>query len=128
MKPSFEGVLLVGLGGFVGANARYLLNLWMSNWAGSAFPWGTLLINVTGSFALALFIAWAANRTTLIPELRFLFATGFCGAYTTFSTYANETIALFRDQQWLAGLSNILVTNALCFVAVLLGLLLGSRL
>jgi CrcB protein len=121
-------MLLVGLGGFVGANARYLMNLWVLSWAGSVFPWGTLLINVTGSFLLAAFIGWASTRAVVIPEMRLLFATGFCGAYTTFSTFATETIALLRDHQWLAGLGNLVGTNALCLIAVLLGLLVGSRL
>ena len=128
MKPNLQAIMLVGLGGFVGANARYLLNLWIVNWTGSTLPWGTLLINVTGSFLLAVFIAWAANRTELTADLRLLFAAGFCGAYTTFSTFANDTIALMRDEKWVAGIANLVATTALCLIAVLLGLLVGSRL
>jgi len=94
----------------------------------SAFPWGTLLINFSGSFLLAAFLGWSAHRINVDPRLRLLVATGFFGAYTTFSTYANESVALWQAGNWLGALGNVLGTNLVCLAGVLLGLALASRL
>jgi CrcB protein len=123
-----ENFVLVGLGGFVGANLRYWLSTWIARQWGSAFPWGTLVINFSGSLLLAAFLGWSANRINVDPRLRLLFATGFFGAYTTFSTYANESVALWQSGNWVGALGNVLGTNLACLVGVLLGLALASRL
>jgi fluoride exporter len=122
-----RNILIVGLGGFLGANARYLLNQWMTSLVGPSFPWGTLVINISGSFLLAAFVGWSTTRASLPQEVRLLFATGFCGAYTTFSTFAADSIALIRAGDWLSGLGNVIGTNILCLLAALLGLILTSR-
>ena len=123
-----ETIMLIGIGGFIGANVRYWLSLWAAETFGSRFPWGTLIINVTGSLVLAVFVAYAFNHTTLDPLIRLFLAVGFCGAYTTFSTYAVDSVALLQAGDWMAGLGNIVVTNLICIISVLAGLTLGSRL
>lgn len=123
-----ETVLIIGLGGFVGANARYLVSVLVAGRFGSAFPWGTLVANFTGSVLLAVFLAWAARQTALDPRVRLLIATGFFGAYTTFSTYANESVALLQAGDVIGALSNVLGTNSICLVGAVIGLVIGSRL
>ena len=123
-----EAIIIIGIAGFIGANVRYLVSTWAAQAVGSAFPWGTLIINFTGSVLLAVFTAWAGNRTTLDPRVRLFVAVGFFGAYTTFSTYANESIALLRAGEWIGALSNVLITNVVCLGGALVGLLVGNRL
>jgi CrcB protein len=95
-RRQVETILLIGIGGFIGANLRYAVSVWAAGRFGLVFPWGTLIINVTGSFILALFLGYAVAHTRLDDRVRLLLAVGFCGAYTTFSTYAVESIALMQ--------------------------------
>jgi CrcB protein len=127
-RRRMETFLLIGIGGFIGANLRYLISAAAAERFGTAFPWGTLVINFSGSCLLALFLALAANRINLDPRFRLLIATGFFGAYTTFSTYAFESITLLRAGDWIGTAGNILGTNLICLGGALLGLLVGSRL
>ncbi len=113
-----ESMVLVGIGGFVGANARYLLALLVNALVGTRFPWSTLLINVSGSLLLGFFVARFSRD---LPEgTRLLVATGFFGAYTTFSTYSVESASLLREATATA-LVYIVATNALCLGAALIG-------
>lgn len=123
-----ETLLIIGLGGFIGANARYLVSTWAVKQFGSAFPWGTLLINFTGSCLLGVFLTWAASRATLDPRVRLFVAVGFFGAYTTFSTFANESLALLQAGNWIAAVSNVLGTNLVCILGAMVGVALGARL
>ncbi len=123
-----ETLLFIGLGGFIGANARYLVSIWAAQRFGAAFPWGTLLINFSGSCLLAVFLTWAASRTTLDPRVRLFVAVGFFGAYTTFSTFANESLALLQAGNWIAAVSNVLGTNLVCLLGAMVGVALGARL
>ena len=126
-----DSLIVVGIGGFFGANARYLLSLWTDNLLIprlGAFPYGTLLVNVIGSFGLALFGAWFSERAGLSPQLRLLVGAGFFGAFTTFSTFANESIALMQGGASALFLLNLLLTNASCLLGVVAGLFLGQRL
>jgi CrcB protein len=93
--------LWISLGAIAGANARYMLSRWAARALNPAFPFGTMLINVTGSFLLGLFMAWTTKRVLVDVRWRLLMAVGFCGGYTTFSSYAFETIAYFQQGQWL---------------------------
>jgi CrcB protein len=127
-RQQIETFLLIGVGGIIGANLRYWLSLWAADALGGAFPWGTLIINFSGSALLGTFTGWLANHTSVDPRVRLLVAVGFFGAYTTFSTYANESIALLRSGNWLGAAGNILGTNLLCLVGALIGVLIGSRL
>ena len=122
----------VGIGGFLGANARYFLSDWImehvaASVGGRAFPFGTIFVNVIGSFLLAIFIVWTTEHMQLSENNRLLIATGFFGAFTTFSTYANESIALIQDGDWVNGLGYIFVTNSLCLFGVVLGIWLMGR-
>ena len=127
-----ETLLAVGMGGFLGANARFIISGWLSRRIAAALhislPLGTLFVNVTGSCLLAIFLVWSSHRIDLPQSLRLLIGTGFFGAYTTFSTFANDSINLLQQGKWAAGVGNILVTNLLCVVGVLLGLAIASRL
>ena len=122
-----ETLLIIGLGAFVGANLRYWLSGWAADNLGRAFPWGTLIINFSGSVVLAIFTSWAASRAGLDPRVRLLVAIGFCGGYTTYSTYANESVALMQAGNWLAAAGYILGTNAICIAGVIVGLIVGKQ-
>ncbi len=123
-----ETFLLLGIGGFLGANLRYWVSGWAAEHFGQTFPWGTFLVNLSGSLLLAVFIGWSANHIGLDPRVRVFVALGFLGAFTTFSTYANESAALIQTGDWLGAVSNILGMNLVCLVGALLGLAIGKRL
>lgn len=126
-----ESLIFVGMGGFCGANARYLLSLWVNDFLTprwGSFPYGTLLVNVLGSFGLALFGLWFSARTGMPAQTRLLVGAGFFGAFTTFSAFANESIALMQSGQTAALLLNILLNNGGCLLGVAAGLYLGHRL
>jgi len=103
---------------------RYLVGGWAAEKWGGSFPFGTLLINVTGSFILGAFMAFIMDRLALDPRWRLFFAVGFLGAYTTFSTYTFETIQLVLAGSWWPAALNLLASNALGLGAVLLGVVL----
>jgi CrcB protein len=112
--------LWIALGAVVGAAARYFLSGMARN-ISATFPYGTLLINITGSFVLGFFLIYSTERVLLDPRWRLLVAVGFCGSYTTFSSYAFESFALMEQGQWLLMGMNVLFSNALCLAAVLAG-------
>jgi CrcB protein len=89
--------LVISVGGILGANARYLVTLYIAERLGTAFPYGTLIINVTGSLIIGFFLTLAIERFSIDPLWRLFFATGFLGAYTTFSSYTFEAAQLIRD-------------------------------
>lgn len=113
--------LLITLGAALGANARYLVNVWAANRFGADFPYGTLLVNISGSFILGLLLALASGRLSLSPDLRLLLAVGFLGSYTTFSSYAVESLNLWRDGGLWIGLWNIVLNNGVGLAFALLG-------
>ena len=113
--------LVIAAGAALGANARYLVNLWAAGRFGADFPYGTLLVNITGSFILGFLLALSTDRFDLSPETRLLLATGFLGSYTTFSSYAVESLNLWRDDGiWLAA-RNIFLNNGIGLIFALLG-------
>jgi CrcB protein len=113
--------LYIGLGGFLGANARYLVSRSAARWLGPSFPYGTLLINFTGSVLLGFFLIWTTERVLSNYNLRLFFAIGFCGAYTTFSSYSYETFALYEQGRYWLAVSNILGNNLLALAGAVLG-------
>ena len=123
-----ENYLIIGIGGFLGACARYWVASWVAQRWGASFPFGTLLINVTGSFVLGLFMSATTGHLPVDARVRLLFAIGFIGAYTTFSTYTYESVQLLLAGNWLLGLTNLVASNVLGFGASALGITLGSRL
>jgi CrcB protein len=90
----------IAVGAAAGGVARYYLTSWVLVRTGAAFPWGTLLINVTGSLLLGMIVRYAVATPEMSVELRALLTTGFCGGYTTFSTYSYETAALIETGQY----------------------------
>ena len=117
--------VLVGLGGMAGSIARYQLSALLQRVTGSAFPFGTVTVNVLGSFVLGLVLALTHHRGEAAIPLRALLAVGFCGGFTTMSTFSYESVALWRDGQAAFATGNVLLTLAACLVAVWLGLAAG---
>lgn len=118
--------ILVGLGGISGALARYYMGILLAQRLGTAFPYGTFAINVTGCFILGLVGTLAVERAAVVsPELRLLIGVGFCGAYTTFSTFGFETLALLRMGAVLEAGLYVLASNVAGLVAVYIGFLLA---
>ncbi len=120
-----QTVLLISLGAMVGANLRYFVGQYAARLLPSSLPYGTLLVNITGSFILAVFLVWTTERVLADPRWRLLIAVGFCGGYTTFSSYAYESFALFEQGQWLTCALNILANNVLCLIGTVLGAMLA---
>jgi len=122
--------LWVGLGGALGSVARFWVNGLVSEKFGATFPWGTLAINVTGSFIIGIIGALAIPEGRLDTPTR-VFATqflmiGVCGGYTTFSSFSLQTLNLLREREWLYAGGNVALSVGLCLVAVWLGWLLGA--
>ena len=117
--------LIISLGAVLGANCRYWLGGWAVERFGAAFPYGTLIINVSGSFLLGLLITLLTGRLGIGPEWRLLAAVGFLGAYTTFSTYTYESISLILEGKLGLGMLNLFGSSILGGLAVLLGIWLG---
>ena len=125
-----ESLITVGVGGFFGAIARYVLTLATNHVLTPAlgvFPYGTLLVNVLGSFGLALFGVWFGERAGMSPQLRLLVGSGFFGAFTTFSAFANESYVLASEGKIALFLLNAILNYGLCLLGVGLGVLAGSR-
>lgn len=93
-------VWYVAAGSAVGGVCRFLLTAFIQQRSGGSFPLGTLLINITGSFVLGFLVRYALATPAITPELRALLTTGFCGGYTTFSTYSFETATLIEEAQY----------------------------
>ena len=113
--------LWISIGAVVGASARYFVSRLVARVVSASFPYGTLLINITGSFILGLFLVWSTERALPDPRWRLLVAIGFCGSYTTFSSYAFESFSLFEQGHYLLFASNVVLSNALCLAGVLAG-------
>src|SRR5205085_12185040 len=112
--------LVVGLGGFVGANARYIMGRWVAQQWGTAFPYGTLVINILGCLILGLF-GTLADRLAWNDYWRFAIAIGFVGAFTTFSTFEYETFHLVSEGNFVRAAANILGSVIVGFIAVYVG-------
>jgi len=116
--------LLVGVGGFLGANARFVLARWVGGVSEARFPLGTFLINVSGSFLLGVLGGVVALKAGPHGDaLRLALGVGFLGAFTTFSTFEYETHALLEDGVWLTATMNVVLSLVAGLVAVRLGLL-----
>lgn len=119
--------LLVGLGGFIGAIARFEVARAIGALFESRFPWGTFAINVSGSFLLGVLSVIVAQKTAPDSEaLRLAVGVGFLGAFTTFSTFEFETHALFDDGSWVMALANMIASLLLGLVAVRAGIVLAK--
>lgn len=121
-------LLLVALGGALGAVCRYLLAIWIKDWTDpSAFPWGTLTVNVLGSFALGLLLGLDPESSRFAdPQLRLALGVGFLGAFTTFSTFSVETITALEQGQTSVALGNVVANLVMCLGAAWVGLRLAG--
>jgi CrcB protein len=122
---SLSDVLIISIGAVFGANCRWLISRWAAKFISPVFPFGTLFINVTGSFIVGFFMIWSTQRVLLDPRWRLLIAVGFCGAFTTFSSFAFETMAYFQQGQWMMMAANFVSNNLLCLGAALAGMALA---
>jgi fluoride exporter len=123
----FAEYLAVGAAGSLGAMFRLAVSRLCGTWFGVAFPIGTLVINLSGSFFLGWFLTLIADRYTVSETLRTAVAVGFVGAYTTFSTFAYESNSLLEDGAQVKALANLIGSVVLGLVAVRLGIWLASR-
>lgn len=115
----------ISVAAIIGANLRYLLSRLTAKELGPVFPYGTLFINVVGSFIVGWFVIWTTERVLIDPRWRLLVVIGFCGSFTTFSSYAFETMAFFEHGQWGLMLANIFSNNLLCLGGALAGMALA---
>ena len=117
--------LWIGIAGFVGAVGRYAVDGWVARRTAGAFPWGTLVVNVSGCFVLGLLFTLFTERVLPHPTLRTATTIGLIGAYTTFSTFSLETVRLIEDGATLLALTNMAASLGLGVIAVYLGIILG---
>jgi fluoride exporter len=93
----WKSIMLIGSGGFIGSVSRFLASRYIQNTMLSSFPWGTFLVNITGCFLIGIFYGISERSDILTTEWRLFLTVGFCGGFTTFSTFAQENIGLLRD-------------------------------
>ena len=127
-----ESYLWVAIGGALGTAGRYWLSGLVARLIGETFPWGTLVVNVSGSFVIGILAALTAPEGKMTPQSRVfatqLLVTGICGGYTTFSSFSLQTLNLLRDREWFYAGGNVLLSVILCTIAVWLGYVIGSML
>jgi len=120
-----QAILLVFLGAGAGGVLRHLINLLAARWWGTDFPFGTLIINVSGSFLIGLILSYLSEHSGLSDYYRLLLVTGFLGAYTTFSTYTFESLTLLREGSYLLGAADLFGSLLLGLLAVFCGFVAG---
>jgi len=126
MNPAL--ILLVALGGAIGSASRYALSYAVQSRTTSLFPWGTLLVNVTGSFLVGLIMRYALGGQAISAEARLFLTVGFCGGYTTFSTFSYESIRLIEDGDYRRAGLYIVSSVALSLAATVAGFVLARGL
>ena len=124
-SKDMETFLLISLGAILGANLRYWVGGWAANRIGAAFPYGTFIINLSGSFVLGLFLTLATERFLIDPRWRLLIAVGFLGGYTTFSSYTYESMSLLLNGEIWLGLLDLLGSSLFGGLAATAGILLA---
>lgn len=122
--------LWIGIGSALGGMARYWCSGFVATRLGETFPWGTIAVNVLGSFVIGFFATISGpDGRLLVPSLARQFVMiGLCGGYTTFSSFSLQTLTLVRDGQWLAAAGNVLLSVVLCLLAVVAGHVLAAGL
>ncbi|MGI8944907.1 MAG: fluoride efflux transporter CrcB [Thermoleophilaceae bacterium] len=123
-----ERYLLVAAFGALGAVGRYAVDGWVAGFARGQFPWGTLAVNVAGSFALGVLVGLTSTRLGAHPNWRLALGVGFLGAFTTFSTFTVETVRLAEDSAYATALLSVAAMTALGMLAAVGGLLAGRAL
>lgn len=117
----WKDALWISVGAVLGANLRYAVSRLALKYFSASVPYGTLIVNVTGSFLLGFFLAWTSERVLADPRWRLLAAVGFCGAYTTFSSYSFETFTMLEQGHYGLATANFVANNLLCLAGVLAG-------
>ncbi|MFY9704075.1 MAG: fluoride efflux transporter CrcB [Terriglobales bacterium] len=117
--------VMVGIGGCMGSVLRYWLGSYIGGRMGARFPYGTFVVNVSGSFLIGLIVTLLAERTQWNPNWRYLIPIGFIGGYTTFSTFEYETFRLFQDGQPLTAMLNVTLSVVVGFLGVWAGAVAG---
>ena len=123
-----QHVLYIALGGAVGAVMRHVVSSGVHRVMGQGFPYGTLIVNTTGSLVMGLLYVWLLERSDLSPAWRALLLTGFLGAFTTFSTFSMETLQLAQSGEMVKAAFNIFLNVIICLVAVWVGMIFGRQL
>jgi len=118
--------LWICLGGAVGTGARHLLSEWLLRGLGNGFPYGTLAVNLLGSFLVGTLMHIGLTVEGVSPTLRLALTTGVMGGFTTYSTFSYETLRLMQAEAWALACANIAITVVACLLACLLGLLLAK--
>jgi CrcB protein len=126
--PSILSVLVISAGAILGANTRYFVGLYVAERLGTAWPYGTFIINVTGSLVIGFFLALVTERYPADPLWRLFFATGFLGAYTTFSSYTFEAAQLARDGAYGLALLYLFGSVLAGMVGVFIGIVAAEQL
>jgi CrcB protein len=124
--PAIRAPIAISLGAIAGALSRYYLTNWFAQQFGTSFPYGTFFINLTGCFGMGFFITLALERIAVSPEVRLMVATGFLGAYTTFSTYGLDTVNLLKTSNFAAASFYWAGSAVLGIICVQLGAILAS--
>jgi CrcB protein len=127
VDPKLRTPIAIALGAVPGALSRYYITIFAARWLGTAFPFGTFFINLTGAFVMGFFVTFTLERAIASPDLRLLIAVGFLGSYTTFSTYALDTAALLRTSSLVSSLFYWAGSAALGFLCLELGSFLAKR-
>ncbi len=117
--------LLIGLGAFIGANARYALQTWVAARWGADFPYGTLIINISGSLILGFFVTLVTQRVAVPTEWRVFVTVGLLGGFTTFSSFSVETLNLVQMGRWLPALLYLTGNVVLGLIGAYLGMILA---
>ena len=123
-----EKYLVIAIGGSIGAVLRYLTGVYSAKLFGTGLPYGTLIVNVVGSFILSFFMILFLERLSLDPLWRLFVAVGFCGSYTTLSSITYETLAIAMDGDYTRALLNILLNFGLSFLSAFFGIVLARML
>ena len=123
-----ERFLLICLGGAIGTGARYLTGIVAVRWLGIEFPYGTLMVNLFGAFAIGLVQQLGTEAKVISETTRLVLATGMMGGLTTYSAFSYETVRLIENGAWHSAWINVLVTTAVCLALCFLGLAAGRGL
>ncbi|ARV59962.1 chromosome condensation protein CrcB [Nostocales cyanobacterium HT-58-2] len=125
MNSATHALIAISLGAIPGALSRYYLTIFFGHWLGTAFPYGTFFINITGTFLMGFFTTFT-SKLAIFPELNLLVAVGFLGSYTTFSTYALDTSNLIRTKDYKSALFYWSASLVLGFLSIELGIFLAK--
>lgn len=120
-----NNILWITFGAIIGANLRYLVARLSLKYLSPSIPYGTFIVNVTGSFILGFFLAWTVERVLVDPRWKPLIAIGFCGAYTTYSSYSYETVTLLEQSNYTLAALNFLANNLFSLLATIAGIALA---